>query len=68
MVKLVSNASNLDDIPSFTVTGDTAEFVYRQGEAGRDLFLIQEGQIEILSKEGSLGQGSPGNPGNPGNP
>jgi CRP-like cAMP-binding protein len=67
MVKLVSNAPNLDDIPSFTITGDTAEFVYRQGEAGRDLFLIQEGQIEILSREGSLGQGSPGNPGNPGN-
>jgi hypothetical protein len=51
MVKLVSNAPNLDDIASFTVSGAAADFVYHEGETGKDMYIIQDGRIEILNQD-----------------
>src|SRR5262249_20311059 len=51
MVKPVSQAPNLDDIASFTVSGAAGDFVYREGDAGKDMYIIQEGRIEIVSQD-----------------
>src|SRR5581483_3020808 len=48
MVKPASQAPNLDDIASFTVSGSAGEFVYQEGDAGKEMFIIQEGRIELL--------------------
>ena len=59
MVKPVSQAPNLDDIASFTVSGPAGEFVYKEGEAGNEMFIIQEGRIELLRLQDDLGQPGP---------
>jgi CRP/FNR family transcriptional regulator, cyclic AMP receptor protein len=51
MVKPVSSAPNFDDIASFTVSGAAGDFIYREGEPGKDMFIIQDGRIEILNQE-----------------
>ena len=51
MVKSISQAPNFDDIASFTVSGAAGEFVYHLGDTGKDMYIIQEGQIEILSQD-----------------
>ncbi|MGE5243769.1 MAG: cyclic nucleotide-binding domain-containing protein [Betaproteobacteria bacterium] len=43
---------NLDDVASFTVSQKAGEFVYRQGDAGKEMFIIQDGRIEILDEYG----------------
>src|SRR5437764_8063978 len=50
MVKAVAQAPNLDDIASFTVSGAAGEFVYQEGDPGKDMYIIQEGRIEILNQ------------------
>ena len=47
MVKAVSQPPNLDDIGKFTVSGAAGDFVYKEGDTGKELFIIQEGRIEI---------------------
>jgi CRP-like cAMP-binding protein len=51
MVKPVSQSPNFDDIASFTVSGAAGEFVYHEGETGKDMYIIQEGQIELLNQD-----------------
>jgi hypothetical protein len=51
MVKSISQGPNFDDIASFTVSGPAGDFVYHLGDAGKDMFIIQEGQVEILSQD-----------------
>jgi len=51
MVKPVSQAPNLDDIAKFTVSGAAGDFVYKEGDTGKELFIIQEGKIEIVKAQ-----------------
>ena len=53
MVKSVSQAPNLDDIAKFTVSGASGEVVYKEGDTGKDMFIIQEGKIEIQKQRGA---------------
>jgi len=36
--------------PNFTVELDAGEFVFREGELGTEMFIIQEGRVEILKE------------------
>jgi Cyclic nucleotide-binding domain/FHA domain len=47
MVKPLAQAPNLDDIAKFTVSGAGGDVVYKEGDPGKDMFIIQEGKIEI---------------------
>jgi hypothetical protein len=47
MVKSVAQPPNLDDIAKFTVSGASGDVVYKEGDTGKDMFIIQEGKIEI---------------------
>ena len=47
MVKPLAHAPNLDDIAKFTVSGGVGDVVYKEGDTGKDMFIIQEGKIEI---------------------
>src|SRR5262245_58057023 len=47
MVKPLAQAPNLDDIAKFTVSGAGGDTVYKAGDTGKDMFIIQEGKIEI---------------------
>lgn len=51
MVKSISQGPNFDDIASFTVSGAAGDFVYHLGDPGKDMYIIQEGQIELLSED-----------------
>ena len=53
MVKSVSQAPNLDDIAKFTVSGASGDVVYKEGDPGKDMFIIQEGKIEIQKQRGA---------------
>jgi len=53
MVKSVSQAPNLDDIAKFTVSGASGDVVYKEGDPGKDMFIIQEGKIEIQKPRGA---------------
>jgi hypothetical protein len=44
---------DLDDVDAFTVTVKKGEFVFREGSAGDEMFIIQEGEIEVLKQYGS---------------
>jgi CRP-like cAMP-binding protein len=47
MAKPLDNDRNLDDVTTFVVSGQAGDFVFREGDSGTDLYIIQEGQIEI---------------------
>jgi len=51
MVKSLSQTPNLDDIASFTVSGNAGDFVYKEGDAGKDMFIIQEGKVELVKAQ-----------------
>ncbi len=53
MVKSVSQAPNLDDIAKFTVSGDAGNVIYKEGDTGKDMFIIQEGKVEIQKPKGA---------------
>lgn len=48
MVDSDPQGRNLDDLAHFTVTGEAGDFVFEEGDSGSDMFIIQEGEIEIL--------------------
>jgi len=53
MVKSVAQPPNLDDIAKFTVSGARGDVVYKEGDTGKDMFIIQEGKIEIQKPKGA---------------
>jgi hypothetical protein len=53
MVKSVAHPPNLDDIAKFTVSGASGDVVYKEGDTGKDMFIIQEGKIEIQKPKGA---------------
>jgi hypothetical protein len=53
MVKSVSQSPNLDDIAKFTVSGNAGDVIYKDGDTGKDMFIIQEGKVEIQKPKGA---------------
>jgi len=43
---------NLDDLGSFTRTVQAGEFVFREGDAGAELFIIQDGRVDLVTGDG----------------
>lgn len=41
---------NLDDLTRFLITGKAGDFVFREGDASREMYIVQEGQLELLKK------------------
>jgi hypothetical protein len=41
---------SLDDLARFLVTGKAGDFVFREGDASRDMYIVQEGELELLKK------------------
>ena len=39
---------SLDDLSRFLVNGTAGEFVFREGDASREMYIVQEGQVELL--------------------
>ena len=48
-----SDGPNLDDLAGFTQTAPAGEFVFRAGDSGHHLFVVQEGQVELLTGDDS---------------
>lgn len=40
---------NLDDLGSFTTTVQAGEFVFREGDAASELFIIQDGRVDLVT-------------------
>jgi len=36
--------------PNFTVEFDSGEFIFKEGELGTEMYIVQEGQVEILKE------------------
>lgn len=49
MAETGAGGPNLDDLGSFTKTIQAGEFVFRAGDAGGTLFVIQDGRVELLA-------------------
>lgn len=41
---------DLNDLNAFLVAGEAGDFVFRQGDKGADMFLVRQGQIELLDE------------------
>lgn len=44
-----NDGPNLDDLAGFSQTVPAGEFVFREGDSGHDLFIVQDGQVELLT-------------------
>ena len=44
----MSAERNYDDLAAFTRAGSAGEVIFQQGDAGTDLFIVQDGRIELL--------------------
>lgn len=40
----------LDDLSRFLVKGQAGDYVFREGDASRDMFIVQEGRLELLKQ------------------
>ena len=45
-----AESASLDDLSRFLVTGKAGEFVFREGETSREMYIVQEGQVELIKK------------------
>ena len=45
--------SRLDDVAQFMVSGKAGDYIFEEGDTGTDMFIIQEGEVEILKLSGS---------------
>jgi hypothetical protein len=48
MVKAVGEERNLDDVSKYVVTGKAGDVIFQQGDQTTDMYIIQEGEVEIL--------------------
>jgi signal-transduction protein with cAMP-binding, CBS, and nucleotidyltransferase domain len=53
MAKSATQPRNLDDLASFTVSGQAGDFVFREGDKTTDMYVVLDGQVEILRQWGS---------------
>lgn len=51
MVRRVSGL-DLNDVDQFVVSGTAGEYVFEKGEAGAEMYIIHEGEVEILRSVG----------------
>jgi molybdopterin converting factor small subunit len=51
MAETSAGALNLDDLGRFTRTVQAGEFVFREGDAGGTLFIVQDGRVELVAGE-----------------
>jgi len=40
---------DLDDLSQFQVSGEAGDFLFSEGDAGTELFIVQDGHVELLS-------------------
>lgn len=45
-----NKADNLDDVAAFSVSVKGGDFVFRERDEGRDMFLIREGQVKLTKQ------------------
>ena len=45
---------NLDDLGNFTATVQAGDFVFREGDAAAELFVIQDGRVDLLAGDGKV--------------
>jgi CRP-like cAMP-binding protein len=50
VVRPVARAGNLDDLASFVVQSRAGEFIFREADPGAEMYIIQEGQVEVLKQ------------------
>jgi hypothetical protein len=43
-----AEGASLDDLSRFLVTGKAGEFVFREGDPSSEMYIVQEGQLELL--------------------
>lgn len=48
MNESVPGQSSFDDLTAFIASGPSGDFVFREGDAGSEMFIIMEGQVELL--------------------
>lgn len=48
MTGTAAGGPNLDDLGSFTRTVQAGEFVFREGDPGAELFIVQDGRVELV--------------------
>lgn len=53
MVKQVAER-NYDDLASFTRSGSAGDVIFKEGDAGADLCIVQDGRIELLREPGGV--------------
>jgi len=46
-----AGAGDLDDVQKFTRTVAAGEFVFRAGDAGDELFIVQDGRVDLLGAD-----------------
>ena len=52
MVSTPSPARQLDDVARFIVSGASRDYIFSEGDYGREIYIVQEGQVEILKTLG----------------
>lgn len=57
MVKPVFKARGTKSSPSYSIDFQPGEEIFREGDLGTDMFIIQEGQVQILKQIGSEEKG-----------
>jgi CRP-like cAMP-binding protein len=50
-----ANEPNLEDLSKFLVSVATGDFIYRENDAGADMYIIRNGRVELL-KQGAGGE------------
>jgi Cyclic nucleotide-binding domain/FHA domain len=48
----VAGGRDLNDPQAFLVSGGPGDYLFRQGDDGSELFLLQQGQVELVSETG----------------
>jgi hypothetical protein len=50
MAQPVPQRRNLDDVGEFTVSGKSGDFIFREGDATADMYIVLDGEVEILQQ------------------
>jgi hypothetical protein len=50
MVKPARGDRSLDDVSSYMVSGKAGEFIFEEGDASTDMYIIEDGRVEILKR------------------
>lgn len=52
----ISDRSNADDVSQFSVSGKAGDDIFHEGDEGTEMYIIQEGEIEIVKDYGDQSQ------------